>query len=112
MKALIIFLVLVGFVICDGAEMARRPHRTNSAGLRNPTLVDPRTTAQRNAVRIVDRPTDVFVQAIAKAIVARELSPVPANTQLAAHDSVALRLYVFSRIKPNPRDIVLPSFEL
>ena len=77
MKALIIFLVLVGFVICDGAEIARRPHRTNSAVLRNPTLVDPRTTVQRKVVRIVDLPTYTVVQTIAKAIVPSELSPVP-----------------------------------
>jgi hypothetical protein len=54
MKALIIFLVLVGFVICDGAEMARRPHLTNSAGLRNPTHADLRTTVQQKAVQLVD----------------------------------------------------------
>jgi len=73
MKALIIFLVLVGFAICDGAEMARRPHLTNLAGLRNPTLVDLRTTVQRKAVQIVDP----LVHTIAKAIVANELLPVP-----------------------------------
>jgi hypothetical protein len=70
-------LVLVGFVICDAAEMAWRPHRTNSAGLRNPILVDPRTTVQRKAAQIVDRPTYTLVQTIATAIVANELSPVP-----------------------------------
>ena len=77
MKALIIFLVFVSFVICDGAEMARRPHRANSAGLRNPTLGDLRTTVQRKALQIVDRPAYTLVQTIAKAIVANELLPVP-----------------------------------
>jgi hypothetical protein len=79
-KALVIFMVLLGLVIFDEEGATLLPVRTHPAqpGLDNPTLVEPRGTTNRKVTQI-DFPNLYLVQVIHTAILTIEVLSSPTD---------------------------------
>jgi hypothetical protein len=69
-KALMIFMVLLGLVIFDGAGTMLLPIRTHSPrpALHTPTIVEPDGAIKRKILQTSDLQSSYFVHAIHKAI--------------------------------------------
>jgi len=77
MKALIIFVVLAGFVIFDG-EGAPQPKKTHSdrTGFHNPTIAEPLRMVKQKVAQVVPRRISPVVQTLNRTTLNTEVPPM------------------------------------